>query len=200
MNTEDMNTGERTWRVGELATATGLSVRALHHYDEIGLLRPSERTTAGHRLYSGADVHRLHRIVALRGFGLSLAEVGQVLDGELEDPRELVRRQLEQLEEQLQVANRLRTRLLGVLDGLDQAEEPSTDKLIDLIEGMTAMRRALTVEELEEMSERRRQAWEAMTPEERAAADEARRQWRDGMSAEELAEVEERRRAMLPWQ
>lgn len=200
MNTEDMNTGERTWRVGELATATGLSVRALHHYDEIGLLRPSERTTAYHRLYSGADVHRLHRIVALRGFGLSLAEVGQVLDGELEDPRELVRRQLEQLEEQLQVANRLRTRLLGVLDGLDQAEEPSTDKLIDLIEGMTAMRRALTVEELEEMSERRRQAWEAMTPEERAAADEARRQWRDGMSAEELAEVEERRRAMLPWQ
>lgn len=198
MNTEDMNTGERTWRVGELATATGLSVRALHHYDEIGLLRPSERTPAGHRLYSGADVRRLHRIVALRGFGLSLAEVGQVLDGEVGDPRELVRKQLEQLEEQLEVANRLRARLLGVLDGLDQALEPSTDKLIDLIEGMTAMRRALTTEELEEMSERRRQAWEAMTPEERAAADEARRQWRDGMSAEELAEVEERRRAMLP--
>ncbi|HEY2765788.1 MAG TPA: MerR family transcriptional regulator [Pseudonocardiaceae bacterium] len=70
-----------TWRVGELAERTGLTVRALHHYHEIGLLVPSLRTHAGHRCYAEADVQRLHRILALRGFGFSLAEIGQVLDG-----------------------------------------------------------------------------------------------------------------------
>jgi DNA-binding transcriptional MerR regulator len=93
---------------------------------------------AGHRLYSGTDVRRLHRVVALRGFGLSLAEIGQILDGELDDARDLIRRQLEQVDDQLATANRLRKTLVGVLDGLDQATEPSTEKLIELIEGMTA--------------------------------------------------------------
>lgn len=55
------------WRVGQLAGATGVTVRSLHHYDEIGLLVPSEQTTAGHRLYSEADVQRLYRILAAVG-------------------------------------------------------------------------------------------------------------------------------------
>lgn len=62
---------ERRFKVGELARATGLSVRALRHYDELGLLVPSERTGGGHRLYGEDDVHRLYRIVALRSLGLS---------------------------------------------------------------------------------------------------------------------------------
>ena len=49
------------WKVGELAKRTGLSVRTLHHYDEIGLLSPSGRTQTGHRLYSTEDVLRLSR-------------------------------------------------------------------------------------------------------------------------------------------
>ncbi|QNE20046.1 MerR family transcriptional regulator [Kribbella qitaiheensis] len=67
-----MNTDDRTWRIGELAKATGVSMRSLHHYDAIGLLQPIRCSGAGHRLYSGADVRRLHRVVALRGFGLTL--------------------------------------------------------------------------------------------------------------------------------
>lgn len=63
---------ETRWKVGELAAETGLTVRTLHHWDELGLLTPSERTGAGYRLYSDADVRRLYRIVALRGLGLSL--------------------------------------------------------------------------------------------------------------------------------
>ncbi|MGH3623029.1 MAG: MerR family transcriptional regulator [Sciscionella sp.] len=72
-----MNTTEpeRSWRVGELAAETGLTVRALHHYDEIGLLVPSVRGNGGHRHYTESDVRRLHRILALRGFRLSLAEI-----------------------------------------------------------------------------------------------------------------------------
>lgn len=52
---------DQAWKVGALARAAGLTVRTLHHYDHIGLLSPSARTGAGHRLYSEADVARLYR-------------------------------------------------------------------------------------------------------------------------------------------
>ena len=54
-------------KVGELARRTGLTVRTLHHYDAIGLLRPSERSESGYRLYGDADMRRLYRIIAMRG-------------------------------------------------------------------------------------------------------------------------------------
>ena len=69
-----------TWSIGELAAQTGLTVRTLRHYDEIGLARPSCRTSAGHRRYDDADLRRLHRIVALRDVGFRLAEIGELLD------------------------------------------------------------------------------------------------------------------------
>ncbi|MEV6412086.1 MerR family transcriptional regulator [Kribbella sp. NPDC051718] len=193
-----MNTESRTWRVGELATATELSVRALHHYDEIGLLQSVRRTAAGHRLYDEADVSRLHRILALRGFGLSLGEVGQVLDGELDDPRELVRRQLEQVEQQFVAAERLRTELREVLGGLEREQEPSAEKLIELMEGMTAMTKVFTAEEIEELTERRREALAAMSEEELAELQQARDRWRASLSEQELAEATARRQAMMP--
>src|ERR1700749_2444310 len=73
--------------VGHLARAAGLTVRTLHHWDEIGLLRPAQRSGAGHRRYSDADVARLFRIVALRRLGLSLDAVGAALEAEGPGPR-----------------------------------------------------------------------------------------------------------------
>ena len=55
-------------------------MRTPHHYEQVGVLVPSERTEAGHRLYSDADVRRLYRIMALRELGMSLAEVRTTLD------------------------------------------------------------------------------------------------------------------------
>jgi DNA-binding transcriptional MerR regulator len=66
-------------KIGDLAKRTGLTVRALHHYDSIKLLTPSARSDAGYRLYNHADIARLHQIVALRQFGLSLADIGTTL-------------------------------------------------------------------------------------------------------------------------
>src|SRR6201988_5498959 len=63
-------------KVGELAKRTGLTVRTLHHYDEIGLLKPSLHTEAGHRLYTAADVARLQQVLSLRQLGFSLEQVG----------------------------------------------------------------------------------------------------------------------------
>jgi DNA-binding transcriptional MerR regulator len=193
-----MDTENWTWRVGELAEATGLSVRTLHHYDEIGLLQPSGRTTSGHRQYGAADVRRLHRIVALRAFGLSLAEVGQVLDGELTDPRGLIRSQLDLVEEQIAAAGRVRTKLLGVLDGLDRAHEPSAQTLIELIEVTTAMNRTLTREEYDEMAETRRRLTESLTPEELEALAAKRRKAMEALTPEELERLRQTREALLP--
>jgi DNA-binding transcriptional MerR regulator len=66
-------------KIGELGKHTGLTVRALHHYDAIGLLKPSARSDAGYRLYNRHDIARLHQIQALRKFGLSLADIGVYL-------------------------------------------------------------------------------------------------------------------------
>ncbi|HEV8163281.1 MAG TPA: MerR family transcriptional regulator, partial [Actinomycetota bacterium] len=72
--------GETGLRVGELAQATGLTVRTLHYYEEIGLLVASERSAAGHRRYGEADVARLYRICLLRRLGLSLEDIARALD------------------------------------------------------------------------------------------------------------------------
>ncbi|MEV2225687.1 MerR family transcriptional regulator [Nocardia vinacea] len=72
---------EQVWRVGELATEAGLTVRTLHHYDRIGLVRPAGRTNTGHRLYTKADVQRLYQVLALRQLGLGLDQIANVLAG-----------------------------------------------------------------------------------------------------------------------
>jgi MerR family transcriptional regulator, thiopeptide resistance regulator len=69
--------------VGDLARLTGVTVRALHHYDEIGLVRPSDRSAAGYRLYSDADVHRLQQVLLLRELGLPLEEIAAAIDSGL---------------------------------------------------------------------------------------------------------------------
>jgi DNA-binding transcriptional MerR regulator len=172
-----------TWSIGQLAEQTGLTVRTLHHYDEIGLARPSQRSSAGHRRYTADDVRRLHRIVALRGFGFTLAEIGALLDGAGPGPRELVRGQLDLANERIARATRLRDRLTTVLGMFDAAGRPSADVLVRLIEEMTtvnaeefekmaaqrtAMAAKLSPPELAEMAARRQAAWDAMTPQQQA--------------------------------
>jgi DNA-binding transcriptional MerR regulator len=137
-----------------VAKATGLTVRALHHYDEIGLLAASERTGAGYRLYSDADVGRLYRIRALRGMGFTLEEIGGELLREGEDPRPAVRRHLERLEDQLRLAEQLRSSLTRILDLLDRSREQPGELFIDAIEVMTRMERYYTPEQLRQLSER----------------------------------------------
>src|ERR1051325_5163091 len=66
--------------VGELSRLTGVTVRALHHYDEIGLVRPSQRTAAGYRLYDEPDVLRLQQVLVLRELGVALDQIAAVID------------------------------------------------------------------------------------------------------------------------
>jgi DNA-binding transcriptional MerR regulator len=128
-----MHVSERQMRIGEVARATGVTVRALHHYDEIGLLVPSGRSESGYRLYSDADVGRLYRIRALRGMGFTLAEIGDELLRAGEDPRPALRRHIERIDERLRLAARLRDRLMEILATLDRADEPTGQMFIDAI-------------------------------------------------------------------
>jgi MerR family transcriptional regulator, thiopeptide resistance regulator len=88
--------------VGELAKLTRVSVRTLHHYDEIGLLSPSDRTRAGYRLYNADDAERLHRILVYRELGFDLKRIAEILDDPAADAMAHLRRQRELLHEQVE--------------------------------------------------------------------------------------------------
>ncbi len=97
-------TEEPTWTVGQLAELAGVTVRTLHHFDEIGLLQPSGRSAAGYRQYGAEDLARLRQVLTWRELGFPLEQVAQLVvdDGAVTD--ELLARQqtlLEQRVEQL---------------------------------------------------------------------------------------------------
>ncbi|GAA4884677.1 MerR family transcriptional regulator [Actinomycetospora straminea] len=85
--------GTTTWTVGQVAERSGVTVRTLHHYDEIGLLRPSRRSTAGYRLYTPDDLVRLQHVVVYRRLGFALEEVAVLLDDPDADVAAHLRRQ-----------------------------------------------------------------------------------------------------------
>src|ERR1700733_1550073 len=92
-----------TWKVGDLARKTGLTVRTPHHYDEIGLLKPSLRTEAGHRLYTTGDVVRLQQVLSLRQLGFSLEEILGCLDQPGFEPVQVLRLHVQRLREQIEL-------------------------------------------------------------------------------------------------
>ena len=88
--------------VKQVSDLTGVSVRTLHHYDEIGLLKPAKVTAAGYRLYDDAALQRLHAIMLLRKLQFSLKDIGEILDDPNFDPMEALQQQIELLELQKQ--------------------------------------------------------------------------------------------------
>ena len=94
-----------TYRIREFATLTGVTVKALHHYDRVGLLEP-KRSPAGYRLYSAADRHRLEQIAALKFVGLPLRQIKALLDRRSAPMVEALERQRRALEEQRKTLDR----------------------------------------------------------------------------------------------
>jgi DNA-binding transcriptional MerR regulator/uncharacterized glyoxalase superfamily protein PhnB len=130
---------EATRRVGDLARASGVTVRTLHHYEEIGLLVASDRSAAGHRLYSDADVERLYRICLLRRLGLSLGEIRRALDDPALGLRAAVTTHLQELERSLEATTRLRSRLSRLLASIGVSDGSLTAELIEVMEEMTML-------------------------------------------------------------
>lgn len=145
------------WKVGELARLTGLSIRTLHWYDEIGLLTPSFHTEAGHRLYTAADVARLQQIKSLRQLGFTLEEVRACLERADFSPLALIESHLARLREQMQLQRRLCERLESLASHLRAEEEVSVEEFIQTIEGMNMYEKYYTPEQMEQIAERGRQ-------------------------------------------
>ena len=114
----------QAYKIGQLAAATGLTVRTLHHYDHVGLVRPLARTPSGHRLYDQSDVQRLYHALALRQVGLSLEAIGHALEGtaSLED---LLGQHAEYLDRQMAAVRNFGAQLTTVLTRLQDAEPAS---------------------------------------------------------------------------
>jgi MerR family transcriptional regulator, thiopeptide resistance regulator len=126
----------RTWKVGALAKATGLTVRTLHYYDEIGLLQPSTRLAGGHRLYDADDVARLYRILRLRQLGFPLSQVAEVLAEPEWQLAPAIERHLAEARHRAAIADRLCARLAAMAAELAQQEHPSPEELFSTVEEM----------------------------------------------------------------
>ena len=109
-----------TYSVSEVAGVTGITVRTLHYYDEIGVLHPSGRSRAGYRLYDDDDLDRLHEILLFRELGFGLEDIRRSLADPSLDRREILLRQRDLVNDQ---ANRFRKmvsaidRVLYTIDG-----------------------------------------------------------------------------------
>ena len=110
------------WTVGEAAALAKVSVRTLHHYDEIGLLGVSRRSQAGYRLYEAADLERLHQILVFRELGFSLDEIGHIMLAPDFDRTEALRAQRNLLAEK---ATRTQA-TVAAIDVLLDADEKGT--------------------------------------------------------------------------
>ncbi|MEZ4238609.1 MAG: MerR family transcriptional regulator [Myxococcota bacterium] len=121
--------------VSEVAALAGVTVRALHHYDEIGLLHPRERTDAGYRLYDDADLARLHDILLWRGLGFPLDEVRALLDDPAHDPLEAMRLHRERLAAEVGALSERIAALDAAIARAGASEPLSHDDLVALFDG-----------------------------------------------------------------
>jgi DNA-binding transcriptional MerR regulator len=127
------------WTVGEAATLAKVSVRTLHHYDEIGLLEPSERSEAGYRLYTIADLERLQQILLFRELGFALPDIRTiVLDPDF-DRAEALQAQRNLLAEKARrtqaAIDAIDLQLMEMEEGIPMTKEEASKMFTELFDG-----------------------------------------------------------------
>jgi DNA-binding transcriptional MerR regulator len=145
-----------------LSKRTGLTVRTLHHYDQIGLVKPSARSESGYRLYTAADITRLQQVLSLRQLGFSLDEIRNCLDVPEFSPLEVIRLHLARLQEQIASQQSLSQKLATIAASFQSAEEVSTDEFLRTIEAITMTEKYFTPNQLALINERRAAAGDEM--------------------------------------
>ncbi len=144
-----------SWKIGELARRTNLTVRTLHHYDALGLLRPSARTGGGHRVYTARDVVRLQQIVSLRQIGFSLADIGRLLKRRDVSGVAILRAHVSRMRETIDLQQRLCERMEDLARTLESHGRASTEDFLWAIEVMGMFDKYFTPEQLDWMKQRR---------------------------------------------
>lgn len=154
-------TASKTWKVGPLAEASGLTVRTLHHWDTIGLLSPSRRTSGGHREYTEDDIDRLYQVLALRSLGLGLESIAVCLDSGV-DPTRVLRDHRAGVEASLAALDALRQRLLHIEEQIAEGHRPTTEAVLAALRatgaagsaGEQALRRHLDDDQIQVLATR----------------------------------------------
>lgn len=155
-----MKTAGTLYQASEFAELTGVTVRALHHYDGLGLLKPSGRTQSGYRLYGTRDFARLQQIVTLKFIGLSLKQIKDVLDRESFDLSTALRLQREILGEKrrhLEMAIRAIEKAERLMAQDDEPDWETFAKIIEVINMQNDwewVKKYYTEEQLQELAAR----------------------------------------------
>ena len=160
----------RGYQVREFADLAGVTVRALHHYDRLAVLRP-RRTESGYRVYSLGDLERLEQIVALKFLGLPLKEIKTVLDREGRRLPEVLRSQRLALEEKRRSLDRAIHAIRDAEQAIESGEPAGVPLLVKIIE----------VIEMQENTEFMNQYY---SEEAQAKLAEKRKEWKPEMQAE----------------
>lgn len=125
----------RTHQVKEVAALSGVSIRALHHYDAIGLLVPSGRTEAGYRLYSDDDLLRLQQILIGRELGLSLEAIRRSLDDPHFDRRQALLAQRAELATRAERAGQMLRAIDAALDAIEETQMKTAVDMKKIFDG-----------------------------------------------------------------
>jgi MerR family transcriptional regulator, thiopeptide resistance regulator len=154
-----------TYQAHEFAKRAGVTVRALHHYDRLGLLKPSGRTDAGYRFYTDRDLIRLEQIVALKFIGFPLSKIRDLLNRKDRDRRELDLSEM--LRQQRQIIAEKRDHLDRAVRAIERAEQVVASgqesdwepfrKIIEVIQMQTRkdwMKKYYTEEQLADLGKR----------------------------------------------
>ncbi|MBY7141874.1 MerR family transcriptional regulator [Virgibacillus sp. NKC19-3] len=121
------------YSIGQLSKKTGVTVRTLDYYDEIGLITPSSSTEGGHRLYDDDDVLRLEQILALKYIGFSLQQVQEVLEQSTASWEQSLEQQLKMIQQQQKHLKELERAVQGVLYSIRFEEEVRWPVIFDMI-------------------------------------------------------------------
>jgi DNA-binding transcriptional MerR regulator len=117
--------------VGDVTELAGVTVRTLHHYDELGLLSPSGRSEAGYRLYDNDDLVRLREILIWRALGFSLSEIASLLDDPAHDRLAALERQRELIEREIDRLGTLAAAVDAAIDARRAGSELEVDAMFD---------------------------------------------------------------------
>jgi DNA-binding transcriptional MerR regulator len=139
------------YTIGDLAKRSGLTVRALHHYEKLGLLQPSGRTQAGYRLYSTADVQTLHRILAYRQMGVPLKQIAPLIGPDAPPLAQVVAEQRAAIELQVARQQQVLAMLRRVEKRLDEGGDELAGEMLQAMSMVQLYERHFSAAELDRM-------------------------------------------------
>ncbi|PCI58460.1 MAG: hypothetical protein COB35_13815 [Gammaproteobacteria bacterium] len=142
-------------KIGELAKRCGLSVRALRHYDEVGLLVPSGRSESGYRLYCEQNIRRLQHILLLKQLGFSLKKIIEMLNNKTSSLSQTIDEHIAFTEQTIKLQNQLLTQLKFLQDKFSRGKSVVIDDYLATMEMMKMYDKYFNDEQLEQFAKRR---------------------------------------------